>query len=79
MCGRHSHCGSGGHAKEPRDPGVLSASLSGGEGEEIGVDGLHAQATHRSQCDAEEWNAVAGGGESAGLIFKTVAQTCPSY
>ena len=79
MCGRHSHCGSGGHAKEPRDPDVLSASLSGGESEEVGVDGLDAQAAHRSQCDAEEWRAVAGGGQSVDLMFKTVAQACPSY
>ena len=79
MCGRHSHCGSGGHAKEPRDLGVLSASLSRGEGEEVGVDGLHAQAAHRSQCDAEEWSAVADDGQSADLMFKTVAQACPSY
>jgi hypothetical protein len=34
---------------------------------------VHAQAAHHSQCDAEEWDAVAGGGQSAGLIFKTVA------
>ena len=77
MCGRHSHCGSGGHAKEPRDPNVRSGVLSGGKSEEVGVDGQHAQAAHRSQCDAEEWNAVAGGGESDGLIFKTVARLAP--
>ena len=54
--------GAGGHSEEPSDSGDLSAPLSGGEGEEGGVDGLHAQAAHHSQCDAEEWNAVAGGG-----------------
>jgi hypothetical protein len=63
MCGRHSHCGSGGHAKEPRDLGVLSATLSGGEGEDVGVDGLHAQAANRSQRHAEERDTVAGGSE----------------
>ena len=79
MCERHSHGGPGGHAAESGDSRVLSATLSGGEGEEVGVDGLHAKAADHSQCDAEEWNAVAGGGESAGLIFKTVAAppSCP--
>lgn len=59
--------------RNARDSGVLSAPLSGGEGEEAGVDGVHAQAAHHSQCDAEEWDALAGGGQSAGLMFKTVA------
>ena len=65
--------GAGGHAEESRDSGVLSAPLSGGESEEVGVDRLHAQTAHDSQCDAEEWDAVAGGGQSACLTFKTVA------
>ena len=51
--------------------------MSGGEGEEAGVDGLHAQAAHRSQCNAEEWNAVAGGGESAGLILRQLLRLAP--
>ena len=51
--------------------------MSGGEGEEAGVDGLHTQAAHRSQCDAEEWNAVAGGGESAGLILRQLLRLAP--
>ena len=50
-----------------------------GEGGEVGADGLHTQSAQRSQCDAEEWDAVEGGGELAGLIFKTVAQACLSY
>ena len=44
--------------------------MSGGEGEEVGADSLHVEAAHRSQCDAEEWNAVPGAGESAGLILR---------
>lgn len=67
------HGGLGGHAKEPRDSGVLSAPLSGGKGEEAHVDGLPAEATDHSQCNAEERDAVAGGGQSTDLIFKTVA------
>lgn len=51
--------------------------MSGGEGKEVGVDGLHAQAAHRSQCDAEEWNAVAGGGESVGLILRQLLRLAP--
>lgn len=48
-----------GHAAEPRHSDVLSASLSGREGEEAGADGVHAEATHDSQCDAEEEDAMA--------------------
>jgi len=47
--------------------------VSGGQGEEAGVDGVHAEAAHHSQRDAEEWDAVAGDGQSADLIFQTVA------
>ncbi len=47
--------------------------MSGGQGEEAGVDGVHAEAAHHSQRDAEEWDAVAGDGRSADLIFQTVA------
>lgn len=47
-------------SKEPHNSSVLSSPLPGEEGEEVGVDGLHKQAAHRSQCDAEEWNVVAG-------------------
>ena len=42
----------------------LDPVSSGGEGDEVGVDGLHAQAAHHSQCDAEEWDALAEGAAS---------------
>lgn len=44
--------------------------MSGGESEEIGIDGLHAQAAHRSQRDAEAQGAVADCGQSANLILR---------
>ncbi len=56
-----------------RDSTVLSESLAGGEGENVGVDSPHAQAAHHSQCEAEEWNAVANCGQSVGLMFKAAA------
>ena len=56
-----------------RNPVIRAFYLQGGEGKKVSVDGLHAEATHHSQCDAEERNAVASCGQSAGLIFKTVA------
>ncbi len=59
--------------KNPVIWGLLPALVSGGEGEEARLDGVHAEATHNSQCDGEEWHAVAGGGQSARVIFKTVA------
>ena len=71
--GRTLHGDPGGEAEESRDSERLPALVSGGEGEEVGVDGLHAEAAHKSQCDGEEWHAVAGGDPSARLIFKTVA------
>jgi hypothetical protein len=67
------HGGPRSHAAEPRDSDVRSASLSGREGEEAGVDRVHAETAHDSQCDAEERDVMASGGKSAGLIFKTVA------
>ena len=60
-----------------RDSSVLSATLPDGEGKEVGVDGLPAPAAHRSQCDAEERNAVAGGGESSGLILGKLLRIVP--
>lgn len=71
--GRTLHGNAGGDPEESRDSVHLSALVSGGEGEEVSVDGLHTEAPHHSQCDGEAWHAVAGGGQSAGLIFKTVA------
>lgn len=65
--------GPGGHAPESGDSRVLSATVSGGEGEEVGVDGLYAETAHHLECDVAKWNAVAGGSQSVGLIFKTVA------
>ena len=49
------------HAEEPGDSGVLSATLSGWEGEDVGVNGPHAQTAHHSQCDVKVWNTVASG------------------
>lgn len=66
------YMGPRGHAPEPRDSGSISVSVRQ-ESEEAGVDGVHAEATHDSQCDAEERDAMAGGGYSADLMFKTVA------
>jgi hypothetical protein len=40
--------------------------------EEAVVDGVHAKLLTHSQCDDEEWDAVAGSSRSAGLIFMTV-------
>ena len=53
--GRTLHGNSGGDTEESRD----SALVSGGEGEVVGVDGLHAKAPHDSQCDGEAWHAMA--------------------
>lgn len=52
---RTLHGDSGGDTEESRD----SALVSGGEGEVVGVDGLHAKAPHDSQCDGEAWHAMA--------------------
>lgn len=60
-------------APESGDSGVLIAPLSGGEGEEVGVDGLRGEVACDSQCDAEEWHPAAGGYQSAGYIFIAVA------
>lgn len=63
----------GGDVEESSDSELLSALVSGGEDEEARLDGLHAKAPHDSQRDAEEQGTVAGSGQSADLIFKTVA------
>lgn len=34
---------------------------------------LYSEAAHDPPCDAEEWNAVANDGQSASLMFKTIA------
>ena len=64
-------------SEEPGYSDLLTVLVSGGQGEEAGVDGLHAEAAHDSHRYAEEWDTVAGGSESAGLIFKTVPD--PDY
>ena len=71
------HGGAGGHPEEPGYSDLLPELVSGGQGEQAGVDGLHAEAAHNSQRHGEEWDTVSGGSESAGLIFKTVAD--PDY
>ena len=73
--GRIVYGGSGGHTEEPSDSHLLSAFVSGGESEEAGIDGLHAEAADHLECDGEEQDAVAGGRQSARLIFETVADS----
>ena len=63
----------GGHAEVPGDSDLVPALVSGGEGEEAGIDCLHEEAAEHSECHAEERAAVAGCGQSADLIFKAVA------
>lgn len=57
--------------------GRCSPHVPSCQSEEARVNGLHAEAALGSQRDAEEWDAVAGDGQSAGLILKTV--TDPIY
>lgn len=66
----------GGEAEESRDSERLSARVAGGEGEEVGVDGLHVEAPHESQCDGEEWHAVAGGVPIGPLDFQDSCGPC---
>ena len=57
------HGGAGGHPEEPGDSDHLTALVSGGQGEEAGVDGLHAEAAHDSHRYAESgtpWRVAAG-------------------
>lgn len=56
---------------------MLSAPLSGGQGEEAGVDGVHAKVAHHFERCGENRNPVAGGRQSTHLIFKTAAD--PNY
>ena len=56
-----------------------SAALPGRKGEETGAHGLYTQVAHDLECDAEEWNPLAGYGRTARLIFKTVAFLWPPY
>jgi transposase len=56
---RALHGGVGGLTEEPRHSHLLSATLSGGEGEEAGVDGLYAETPHDLECDSEEPDPVA--------------------
>jgi hypothetical protein len=49
--------------------------MSGREGEEVGVNSLHAEVAHGSQRNAEKWGAVAGNRGPARLTVKTVADT----
>ncbi len=64
-------------SEEPRDPGVLLGLCQAGKAKKLAVSGLHTQVAHRFQCDAEEWNAVAGGGESASLILRQWLRLAP--
>ena len=65
--------GPGGHTEESSDSHLLSALVSGREGEEAGVDGVHAKAAHHLERHGQKPDAVAGNRRSARLIFKTVA------
>ena len=44
---------------ESGDPHLLSALVSGREGQEVGVVRVHAETAHDSQCNGEERDAVA--------------------
>lgn len=57
--GRPLYGSAGGHAEEPGDSHLLSALVSGGESKKAGVNGLHAETAHHSQCDGEKRNPVA--------------------
>ena len=45
--------------RDPGDPHLPLATLSGGEGEEIGAHGFYAGAAHHAQCDGEKPDTVA--------------------
>ena len=47
--------------------------MSSGEGEEIGVNGVHAEALNHPQCHAQNRNTVARQCRTTGLTFTTVA------
>lgn len=49
----------GRHTEESGELHVLSALASGGQGEEVGAHGLHAETAHDSQRDGQEWDAMA--------------------
>lgn len=57
----------------------LVFTLLGREGEEAGVNGVHAHVAHHSQRHAEKWYMVAGDRQSAHLTFKTVADLVRSH
>ncbi len=59
--------------EEPRDSDILSPTLSDGESEEAGVDGMHAETRYYPECEGVKWSAVVGRRRSTCLIFKTVA------
>ncbi len=65
--------GAGRQAEEPRDSRLLSVPISGGQGNGVGVDGLHAQVACDPQWNAEEWDVLVQHGSSARLILKAVA------
>ena len=71
--GRALYGSAGGNAEESGDSDLLSALVSGRKGQEVGVDGMHAEAAHHLECDGQERYPVARGRKSACLIFKTVA------
>lgn len=64
-----------GNSVQSDDSLVLSAAVGRGQSQEGGVDGVYAEAPHNAQCNPQEWNTVAGGGEPARLIVKTVADS----
>jgi len=51
--------------------------VSSREGEEAGVDRVHAKTANHLECDGEKPDTVAGYRHAASLIFKTVAD--PSH
>ncbi len=55
------------------DSHLLSALVSGREGEEFGVDGVYAETAHHFEYDGQKPDAMAGCHDSARLVFKTVA------
>lgn len=63
---------SDGHTEEPSDAHLVSAIVSGGEGENVNLDGMHAETADHRECGAKERDAVASSHESVRLSSKTV-------
>jgi hypothetical protein len=61
-----------GHTEEPSDAHLVSAIVSGGEGENVNLDGMHAETADHRECGAKERDAVVSSHEPVRLSSKTV-------